>query len=99
MSIGVIGLRKMVKAWEANPAKLLPAYKEALPGITDDEVMQLITLFIGLYSKTVTQKEFEAKQKTYSAALQKAQKKYKGGAFPSFNFPALDMPLIDIDEL
>lgn len=100
MGIAVNGVQKIIDAWAADPMKVVPMYKEAYPGITDDEAVNLINLFTGLYSKTVnTQEEFDAKYKIYSAALKATKKKYPGGVFPSLMFPAIDIPLIDADDI
>lgn len=98
MSIGVMGVQGIIEMWAANPSKVLPMYREAYPGITDDEALALINLFTGLYTQPFkTQKEWDAKQKAYSKAVEATKKKYPDGVFPSLMFPAVDTPLIDIE--
>lgn len=98
MSVGVVGLRKIIETIAADPVKALPQFKEAYHGITDDEAIALINLFTGLYIQPVsTQKEWNKKQKAYSAALKAARKKYPIGQFPTFDIATLDLPLIDIE--
>lgn len=100
MGIAVNGVQKIIDAWAADPMKVVPMYKEAYPGITDDEAVNLINLFTGLYTQPFkTQKEWDAKQKAYSKAVEATKKKYPDGVFPSLMFPAIDIPLIDADDI
>ena len=93
-------LKQMIDTLTADPARMLPAFKEAYPGITDGEALQLALTFTGLFKQPgQSEREHKARQREYSAALDAAGKKYPGGAFPSIEMPALeiDLPGLDFD--
>ena len=92
----------MIDRMTANPDGLISAFREAYPGITDGEARQLALLFIGLFEPAAAgsaDKALKERHRRYRAALEAAEKKYPGGAFPSIDAPALDftIPGLDLD--
>lgn len=95
-------VRHIIDEVTANPDRLIPAFREAYPGITDGEARQLALLFTGLFEPAATAggngKALNERHMRYRAALDAAEKKYPGGAFPSIDPPALDFTIPGIDS-
>lgn len=86
-------LKDMMNRWNENPALLMPIYKDACPGITDDEALTLAQSFAGLFKasgRTRTRREQEAQFRAYLETLEAARAKYPGGDIQPFSFTGFD---------
>ncbi len=82
--------RQIARQLTADPKRLIHEYKEAYPGIADDEAQVLAIAFTGLLCSGA---ELETKQREYAKTLAEMERKYPGGAFPSIDLPAFDFDI------
>lgn len=82
---------KILRGQREHPEKLIPTYKDLLPGVTDTEALELIKAFNRIFESG--EADFTKRSKEYNKLLTAAKKKYPGGKLPEFEFP--NFPLWD----